>query len=291
MPGRADARWRPRASGRPPTLPGDHPELAHPARPPGAPPSPAAMRVHARRVPAQEDVRRAPAPGRRPVIGWASLMRRARAASRTRMPAATGARSAASPLKSGREGCPTTLLGAASRGARAKDGRPRLSRGPAGARPPDPDRPTHPSGALRAEDEAWPRPWSSPRSRAWRATSPTRSGGFSEADGYFESDDLRRDLRGRATSSSCSRPRRSTPSTSAGRSTCCPILPERVQATRPKKGQTDRIRTIKKLLAREDVERGDQRLRRRARGRADLPRDRRVPRHRRSRSGASGSSR
>ena len=104
-------------------------------------------------------------------------------------------------------------------------------------------------------------------------------GGFREHDGYYESDDLRRHLRGRAPLRAARRPRRSTTSTSAGRSTCCRSCPSEFRY-KAKKGQTERIRTIKRLIEREDVDAVDQRLRRRARGRADLPRDRRAPRRR-----------
>ena len=78
-------------------------------------------------------------------------------------------------------------------------------------------------------------------------------GGFTEHDGYFESDDLGASPSPSATSSSCCRPRRSTTSTSAGRSTCCRSC-RTSSATRPKQGQTERVRTIRKLLERNDVD-------------------------------------
>ena len=129
----------------------------------------------------------------------------------------------------------------------------------------------------RGEGDRWQSPSSLPRSRAWLGTSSRVLGGFTDHDGYFENDDYVvtfavghlfellppeevDEKYKRWTLDNAAHPSRAS------------------SRYKPKAGQSERIRTIKKLLARDDVDDGRERLRRRPRGRADLPRDRRPPR-------------
>ena len=69
-----------------------------------------------------------------------------------------------------------------------------------------------------------------------------------------------------------------------------PAIPSKF-ALKPIEKNENRLKTLLKLIKRKDVERADQRLRRRARGRADLPLHRPVRRSPASRSSGCGCSR
>ena len=103
-------------------------------------------------------------------------------------------------------------------------------------------------------------------------------GGFTEHDGYWESDEYVVTFSVGHIVELLS-PEDVDPIYKRWTLDTLPILPGEFKL-KQKQGQSERIRTIKKLLAREGHRGRRERLRRRARGRADLPRDPRVPRER-----------